>query len=206
MPVATRKKHTLDNSGFIELLDKELERFSDDSFPLSDKQLQAIRRCTNLVNTDKSDIGDNAPKRRARGILIDLWTHIPEVFFLCSLATTPTLLGTLKSEDYLKFVSQWWKNVDVPSGLTKTLECHKHALPAVSRDQRQVTVDVSFGALLEFLQRNFSQQRVELCLPFSGNPLPFARLGEQAKIEFSWEWVNLFTREYQAEVRYSDVL
>ena len=194
----TKKKAPLNNDGLIDLLEKEIKKFSDDYFPLHSDQLKAIKRCTALVDTDESEIGDNSPKRRARTVLTDLWTHVPEAFFLCSLATNQTRLGTLMSTDYMKFVLQWWEEVNVPHGLTKSIDRHSDVLPTVSRDQRQISLEVPVGALLDFLQQNFGDQKVEMSLPFSGKPLPSVRLDRQAKIELSWELANSFTREYKS--------
>ena len=194
---ATRKKEPLNNHGLVVLLENEMRTFSDDYFPLHSNQVKGIRRCTALVDTNESEIGDNSPRRRARTILTDLWTHVPEAFFLCSLAINQTRLGTLTSTDYMKSVLQWWNEAKVPSGVTKTIDRHLDALPTISRDQRQISLVVSSGDILEFLQQNFGHQKAEMVLPFSGKPLPSVRLNGKAKIELSWELANSFTREYK---------
>lgn len=193
---SAKKREHLTNSALVNLLMQELEKFSDDYYPLHSSQLNAIKRCRSLVGIDDSEVGDNTTKRRARIILVDLWTHSPEAFLLCSLAITPSHLGTLKSTDYMKDVIQRWENVEVPRGITKTFDRHSDALPSTSRDQRQVSVKVSFGALLKFLHQRFGDQEVEMSLPFSGKPLPSVRLDTQAKIELSWDLANSFTRQH----------
>lgn len=95
----------------------------------------------------------------------------------------------------MKEIIQWWDEVEVPRGVTKTFDRHSDALPSTSRDQRQVSIKVSFGALLNFLHQRLGEQEVEMSLPFSGKPLPSVRLGSQAKIELSWELANSFTRQ-----------
>ncbi|KJZ77305.1 hypothetical protein HIM_03029 [Hirsutella minnesotensis 3608] len=191
-------KDVLTNEKLVSLLKEELKRYSDEYYPLHTRQLNAIKRCTALVNTVESDIGDNSPKRRAHAILTDLWMHAPEVFFLCSTAATPSKLGTLKSMDYMESVLKWWEEItDPPGGLTKAFDRHSDILPSTPRDSRQVCLDVSGGELLGFLQQNFGHTQVELSLPFSGKPLPFVRLDRNTKIELSWELVNAFTQQYR---------
>ena len=78
----------LTNESLVDLLKQELKIFSEDYFPLHEKQLKAIQRCIALVEEEEDKIIRNIPKRRAHVILKDLWTHIPEAFLLCSLAVT----------------------------------------------------------------------------------------------------------------------
>lgn len=188
----------LTNESLIQILGQELEKFSEDYFPLHKSQLKAIQRCTVLVDEDEDKILKNVPKKRAHVILKDLWTHIPEAFLLCSLAAAPTKIGTLKSADYMTVVLRWWKDVSVPHGLTKTLDSHSDVLPKVFRDSREVLVSTSLDELLRFLQRTFNGVPLQLSLPYSGSPLPYVRVG-QAKLELSYELANAFIRQQQED-------
>lgn len=179
----------LTNETFVNLLDGELKKFSDDYFPLHSRQLGSIKRCTAVV--DEVGIGKNLPRQRAHDILNDLWTHAPEVFVLAALAATPTKLSTLKSVDYMVSVLKWWEGVEVPGGLTKILDRHSDILPSVARDSLELRLPVAFGELLGFLQQNFGQMQVEISLPFSGSPSPYVRVAG-VKIELSTELANSF--------------
>ncbi|KAH8910550.1 hypothetical protein BR93DRAFT_274356 [Coniochaeta sp. PMI_546] len=193
----TQAKALLTTSGLIKLLEDELNTYSSEYYPLHASRLKRIEKCSTLVDADAGEFPTNVPKRRAHSILRDLWTYAPQVFFLCASATTPTDLGTLKSTDYMSSVVRWWKDVEVPEGLTKTIDNHSDILPTDSRDKRQIRQTVSSAELLGFLLRSFEDKQVELTLPFSGQPLPFVRLDEHTKIELSWTLVKSFLNNRQ---------
>ena len=192
-----KTKITLTNTILVELLKQELAKFSDQYYPLHARQIQGIKRCTALAETDANEIGDNSPRRRAHNILSDLWTHVPPAFFLCGLSISPTELGTLKSIDYMTSILQWWGGVEVPAGLMRAYDHHSDILPTMSRDKRQIRQEVSLGELLGFLQQKYGQEQGELSLPFSGSPLPFVRLDRHTKIELSWDIANSFIQHCQ---------
>ena len=194
-----KSKATLTSEDLVGLLDQELQRFSDEYFPLHTSQLDAIKRCTAVVDED-DNAATNVPKKRAQRILTDLWTHLPEAFLLCSLAATPSKLGSLKAVDYMKYILRWWDGVKAPAGLTKTFDRHLDVLPNASRDNLEVRLPIHLGELLAFLQHNFGQMLVEIVLPFSGSPSPYARLEGQVKIELSSPQANAFLQQRQHEV------
>jgi hypothetical protein len=194
--------NSLTNENLVNLLREELERFSEDYYPLHQKQLKAIQRCTDLVGEEESKLVRNTPKRRAHIILKDLWTHIPEVFLLCSLAITPTRLGCLKSINYMEFISRWWRDIGVvPEGLSKAFDRHSDILPKVARDSREVLIPISLDELFGFLRQHFGGERRQMSFAFSGSPLPFVRIERQSKLELSWDLANAFVEQHREKLQ-----
>ena len=113
----------------LDLLEIERRAFSDDYLPFTQKQLQAITKFSNLLALDRTTIRRNIPKTRAHIILSDIWAHSSEIFLLCTLATNPTNLGSLKSQDYLRILLGWWNEVGHPTGLTEAMNHHPSVLP-----------------------------------------------------------------------------
>ncbi|MCJ1477235.1 hypothetical protein MMC13_005906 [Lambiella insularis] len=185
------------NVMLVELLENRFHKFSEKDFPLHETELKSIKRCTELVKEEGKKIIRNVPKRRAHIILKDLWTHIPEAFILCALVVTPSQLGTLKSTDYMESIFTWWHSVVVPRGLAKTLDSHSDILPKVLRDSRELQVPISLDELLEFVRQNFQGGQLQMCLPYSGSPLPFVRIKREAKLELSWQFANAFIQQRQ---------
>lgn len=120
----------LTDDELLDLIEKERSAFSDDYVPLHHEKLDALKKCSNLVAKDRNSISRNTQKRRAHIILTDIWAYLPEVFVLCSLATNPTKLGTLKSRDYLGKLLRWWKEADQPRALLETVERLSEILPS----------------------------------------------------------------------------
>lgn len=113
----------------LDLLETERRTFSDDYLPFTQKELQAITKYSNLLAQDRTTIRRNIPKTRAHIILSDIWAHNSEIFVLCALATNPTSLGSLKSQDYLRTLLGWWNGVEHPKGLTEAMNHHPNVLP-----------------------------------------------------------------------------
>jgi hypothetical protein len=119
----------LTDEKLLELVEKERHTFSGDYFPLHHKNLDAVKKCSDLIAQDRNSIHRNTPKTRAHTILTDIWAHLPEVFVLCSLAITPTRLGTLKSRDYLRKLLKWWEKAEQPKALVETIIRLSKVLP-----------------------------------------------------------------------------
>jgi hypothetical protein len=125
---------TMSNTGLtdgeLELLNIARGTFSNDYIPLHDKKIAAIKKCADLVAIDPRSILRNVLKSRAHTILTDIWTYShPEVFVLCSIATTITRLGGLKSTDYIRKLREWWDKADKPDGLRQTVKKLAKILP-----------------------------------------------------------------------------
>ncbi|KAI1489424.1 hypothetical protein F5X96DRAFT_670696 [Biscogniauxia mediterranea] len=185
----------LTNKDFVDLLKTQYERFSDKYFPLHQSHLDAIRRCTDIVDAD--NVRRNVPKKRTRTILNDLWTHSPEVFVLAALAFTPTKIGTLKSRDYMGDILEWWEGKKIPGGLAEILDRHKDILPNASRDDFQISEPISLDELLLFLHQYFGRTPVDLILPYNGRVQAYVR-HEDVKIEISPLVVNGFLEQRQS--------
>ena len=119
----------LTNEILLELVETQPTKFSGEYVPLHQKDLDAAKKCSALITQDRNLIKRNTAKTRAHIILTDVWTHLPEVFVLCSLATNPTRIGTLKSKCYLRKLLSWWKVTDQPTGLLETVERLSEVLP-----------------------------------------------------------------------------
>lgn len=116
----------------IGVLETERTAFGTEYFALSEKQRTSLKKFTDLVNLSANDVHNNANKKRAQVIMVDLWRHVPEVFILCALPMTFGRLGSLKSNDYLRPIVNWWQKVDHPVGLTATLQQCSDILPMKS--------------------------------------------------------------------------
>ncbi|KAK3933766.1 hypothetical protein QBC46DRAFT_401315 [Diplogelasinospora grovesii] len=182
-------------------LEAEHQTYSDQYYPLHKKKEDLIKRCVALVEADGSSIKETR-KKRARTILVDLWTHVPEVFFLCASKLTPTKLGNLTATGYMEVVSKWWDSVSHPQGLTNALDRHSNILPRISRDRREIRLRLKAEDLLSMFSAEFGNQDLEISLPFSGTPLPFVRIASSdekyVKIELSCVLANTILWQHQS--------
>ncbi|KAF2758960.1 hypothetical protein EJ05DRAFT_499387 [Pseudovirgaria hyperparasitica] len=146
-----------------ELLEAERARFTDQCVPLSTKQLQSLKRASEVAMVGEVAVQRNTPKKRARTILRELWANSPEIFVLCAIATSPSTLGELKASDYLQVLFRWWDDVHHPSGLNDLIKTLQHYLPSLSdnedteRGERSASspslcATLSLSDLLSFLQ------------------------------------------------------
>ncbi len=104
----------------MEKVEKQRQTFSDDYAPLHKTRIDAIQRLSDLIELSETP-KRNTKKKRAKIIATDLWDFSPEVFVLCALAETPSRLGCLKADDYAIKFQRWWKEVQHPEGLDKTI-------------------------------------------------------------------------------------
>ncbi|XMA19880.1 hypothetical protein WAI453_012671 [Rhynchosporium graminicola] len=109
----------------LEVLEAERRTYCSQFVPLHPKKLALIRKSVELIAQKYDSIRKrrNSAKTRAHIILTDLWTLNKETFVLCSSRFFPTQLGSLKSENYLQKVQEWWNDEGLvhPIGLEETL-------------------------------------------------------------------------------------
>ncbi|KAG8664441.1 hypothetical protein FPOAC2_14343 [Fusarium poae] len=201
----------LDDNKFIAGLQEKLREFSLGYLPLTTKQINRLKQSKLLIAQDASHIVKNIPKKRAHTILTELWTHLPEVYFLCSLAFTQTELASLKSRTYLAAASRWWHEVDKPQGLTRVIDLTKDALPSVLEsppNSREVQIPITCKELFSFLLEQFGDTQLQISCPYNGIPLPFVRLGSNdsfVKMEMSVSMVHAIGRQVmQRQAREKD--
>lgn len=153
----------LTDEELLELLDIARKSFSNDYIPLHDTKIAAIKKCADLVAIDRSSIVRNALKSRAHTILTDIGKYHPEVFVLCSIATTITRLGSLKSKDYIRKLREWWDNAKKPDGLRQTVEQLADILPSHTKQSEAVA---KFSTLIFFYQLFYKTnflQKTQFC-------------------------------------------
>jgi hypothetical protein len=108
---------------FVKQVENEEAKFDDDTCPLRDDQLAAFHSCCELFQQDLTLVSKAQRYRvlRTRKLLRDVFLHIGvEVFLLCSLATSITVLGKLDLEDLFPKLRRWWKSVTTRTGLRET--------------------------------------------------------------------------------------
>ncbi|KAF2845021.1 hypothetical protein T440DRAFT_284832 [Plenodomus tracheiphilus IPT5] len=123
------REQRLSQDHLRDLIDEKRLCFGDDYVPLSTAQSTSIKTCSDLVTDDPTSWPRNSQKKRARTILIDVWTHSSELFVLVALSVTPTKLGTLKSNTYLQELLKWWQSVPRQKGLQELVDRHSDILP-----------------------------------------------------------------------------
>ena len=123
---------SLTEETLLVLVENERCYFLDDFFALHSDRINSIKNSSELVRTKRDSIHRNTVKRRAHIFLTDVWELQPEMFVLCSLAATPSRLGTLKSKNYIAKLTRWWREVEQPRLLTKIVEKLSNILPPPS--------------------------------------------------------------------------
>lgn len=119
------------------LMTAELAFFGDQHYPLHDKKKKNIMKSALLARQDLKSIGKNSLKTRAYRILTDIWkSGLPQVFIICAITVLPSRLGTIKSETYVKELSEWWQSSDHPSALEHLLTEFESILPEKSKTSK----------------------------------------------------------------------
>jgi len=108
----------------IQLLEKEVALFDDNTTPLLCSQLNSFTSAYEIIKEDhnlklsRQRLSDRA---RARDLLTDVFLILgPEVFLLCTFAITITRLSTIKSKEFIPRLRAWWASSPRPRGLTTT--------------------------------------------------------------------------------------
>ena len=123
----TNRSFTDEN--LIKLLKNQLMGFSDTYVPLTAKDLAAVLKFSSILTWDRNGTVKNFVKRRAQSVLTDIWTHLPAAFVLCSLVTSPTKIGQLKSQTYIAGLCEWWETAPRPEGLLLLVQSLSKYLP-----------------------------------------------------------------------------
>ncbi|KAF7570509.1 hypothetical protein PtrM4_105110 [Pyrenophora tritici-repentis] len=126
------REQNLTDESLCDLADAARKCFGEDEedeIPLTEIQIAAIKKCSDLVVENPASSQRNTSKRRAKAILTELWTHRPELFILVALSVNITKLGTLKSDKYLQVLLRWWNSVDHPKGLKEIVSDLSDILP-----------------------------------------------------------------------------
>ncbi|KAI0424617.1 hypothetical protein F5Y09DRAFT_134353 [Xylaria sp. FL1042] len=114
----TAKQQLTDNS-LIDLLEKQRSNFTDQYCPLLIAQEAALQKANTLVKAPRESLRRNHSRQKAKAILNSIKKCIsPEVFVLCALATTLSVLGTAKLGKYVSTIGRWWEGVYHPKSLT----------------------------------------------------------------------------------------
>lgn len=170
----------LTTAKFVDILQVELGRWTEHQPLLCAKELDRLRKATDLVAEDPTTITRNAQKKRVHMILKELWSHLPQVFILCALKITHTHLGTLKSTSFLTEVRNWWQGIDKTDSLNKAISIYSDVLPSSTPKfpaTRNIQFDIPLETFVKFIQERFNEDaHLKVTCPFDGNPLPSGRL------------------------------
>uniref|UniRef100_A0A093V2D4 Adenylosuccinate synthetase n=1 Tax=Talaromyces marneffei PM1 TaxID=1077442 RepID=A0A093V2D4_TALMA len=157
--------------------DVEQVRAMESFMPLMKKQLDSLKRFSDLLAVDRLSIQKNGPKARAHDIMSDLWTYSPELYFLVALAGRyHSNLGSLDSDDYLPRLKEWWSTVNHPQELTDAVGYYWKYLPA-QNNTLAYRAPLSKEDLLEFLQTSTGiHSPFVISVPYDGNQMPSIEL------------------------------
>ncbi|KAI9730024.1 MAG: hypothetical protein M1818_008293 [Claussenomyces sp. TS43310] len=137
----------LTSEALVERMQKELENFSDGYVPLLDRRLEAIRKASGLLATDRGSIKNNTLYRRAHTILADIYNHEPDAIILCVLAGGLSEIGTIKALDYVDRIVAWKKGVAYPEGLETTNLAELPKIQGSIRGKSSSTTQINTGKL-----------------------------------------------------------
>jgi hypothetical protein len=151
-PSRPSKPVELSADDLVQGADTVLKTFGDEYVELHKNRIRGIKKWTDCRGAEV--IKKNTLKTRAKTILTDIWRDLDdEVFILCALSTTLTVLGTMKSEIYVLKLKQWWKDVKVPAGLKETakqLAAIPGILPPKSAKRKREAGDGNSGQSVVF--------------------------------------------------------
>lgn len=121
MSSSRRGKTARPKIGVIQLLQKELNTFDDETCPLLHYQHERLQLCLDLLENPVSTGLSEAQRfgrLRARKLLFDILRRLgEEVFLLCATAISITRLARISDKTVLE-VRQWWKTIgNCPNGL-----------------------------------------------------------------------------------------
>ncbi|KAL5403466.1 hypothetical protein PMIN04_012824 [Paraphaeosphaeria minitans] len=124
----------------FDLVKEEFENFSDDLIPLSSIQEKTILKFTTY--TIEEITKRNRVKGTSQSIMRDMWEHMPEVFILCALVTSPTKWGHVDPTRCRWKLLRWWKSAEHPKGLEWIIGEYPHILPGAEKAATIASGDV----------------------------------------------------------------
>ena len=134
--MASRRRTKLTVQTLLDGLEVARKSFTSEYEPLPAALREAVKKCSELIKQDRSDIHRNSRRKRSHTILTDLYVQLPDVYILCCLATTPYNLGSLDA-GFLSTAIKWWRTVEHPQGLTLIHQKDATILPFnQSKDQQ----------------------------------------------------------------------
>ncbi len=185
-------RERLTDEGLVALLKAQHARFSIREIFLSTKEQGRLQKCTELVAQQPATIGKNAPRKRARMILVDLWNNFPDVFFLCSTATSLDTLGTMTSMTYLTAISDWWSKADRLPAVRTAIRDHSGLLPGPPPFW-EIRAAIPSDELFNLVATYYGKQELQVIFAFDGLSLPTVNFRDErlsGKMEFSIEFGN----------------
>jgi hypothetical protein len=121
-----KERKDFSNGRLIQLVEIERQKFDESTRTLTAKQNDAFDVWCDLLRENDRRLAKRSKERRskrlrARALLEHVFTELgPEVFLLCTLATSITWLAEKPREDLVPDLRNWWTTVPHPQGLTKT--------------------------------------------------------------------------------------
>jgi len=117
---------TKSDESIIEQFETERQNFSESACPLLPKQSDGFDAWCNLLQESATSLVKRSRQHRsrrlrARTLLGNVFSKLgPEVFLLCTLATTISKLAETRREDFVTKLQIWWTKASHPQGLTQT--------------------------------------------------------------------------------------
>jgi len=135
---------------FLNKLENARKSFTNDPFPLENRQEKAIKKYVLLLSekrtTQSLPSSTRYTRDRARQLLIDIYKKIdPDVFILCTLAATITALGSIPANGLILELYTWWLSKSHPAGLSQVtrLVCTSNSIDSLVNDPSEVGQSVS---------------------------------------------------------------
>jgi hypothetical protein len=101
-------------------------------FVVTPKHLKNIKVYLQLLS---EKVHQNAAKKRAQRILLDIIDSSKRLFLLCALATNLTFLGKIRSHDGHWSLITWWKTIPHPPALDLISDCYAAEFEAKKGEQ-----------------------------------------------------------------------
>lgn len=186
------------DADLIDVLTLQLARFADGPLILSNKEIDRLKKFTELVGENRAAIKNHAIKKRAHIVLTDLSTKAPAAFFLCALGTVISRVGKLGSETYMGAITNWWRHDAIKwAGLLQTMDAFKEYLPNTASTNTPMSTSTAAPKCYSVMMRLNDLRRVMDCIPDQDivvllpcdGTLPFTHFGWgdwQIRQNFSW--------------------
>lgn len=110
-------------------LDKELQAFEDEAYPLLPSQRKRFEQLASLIGQTVTRTATNSSRAsqwrltRASRMLHAIGSNLgAEVLYLCTQVSTVNSLCSMDESDVISILSTWWSNKPCPASLTRAAE------------------------------------------------------------------------------------